>query len=78
MWRSPDRPGTPVRCERHFRIGHGPPINALMCSGMSLDRMISGRGPIVDMMNVVLLARFKLPWVELTDTEPANPSEPAT
>jgi len=43
---------------------------------MSLDRINSGNGPMVDMMNVVLLVRLRLPWVDATGTVPANPLAP--
>ncbi len=60
----------------YFLMGQGRPTKALMCRGMSPERISGGSGPTVDMINVVLLVRFSPPWVETTLTELEKPAEP--
>ena len=47
-----------------------------MIAGMSRVCRISGKGPMVDIINVVELLRFKLPCVLATFTAPSNDDEP--
>ncbi len=73
--RRPGKAATPDRAA-YFRVGQRSPISWPMAKGTSRDRIAGGRGPIVDITNVVLLRRFSEPCVEAMSTAPSNDAEP--